>query len=198
MFAQSGAEYFNPDDAARQILQANPNCTQEQANSFAWHEGVRLLERAVRERADFAFETTLGGRTMTGLLKDASATGVAVLVWYVGLEGVGLHLARVAARVRKGGHDIPRERIIQRYDSSRANLIRLLPTLTELRLHDNSVEADPNAGIPPTPLLILHLADAKVRTLCEPSTVPTWSKPIVAAALKIDAGYPTRARRQNS
>ncbi|MGA3319076.1 MAG: hypothetical protein ABSC64_21880, partial [Candidatus Korobacteraceae bacterium] len=56
---QHGVEYFNPDEAARRILAANPTIIQEDANSAAWHEGKRLLERAITERLNFAFETTL-------------------------------------------------------------------------------------------------------------------------------------------
>ena len=53
-FLQHGVEYFNPDEAARRILAANPAITQEDANSAAWHEGKRLLERAIAERLNFA------------------------------------------------------------------------------------------------------------------------------------------------
>ena len=47
---QHGVEYFNPDEAARRILAANPTIIQKDANSAAWHEGKRLLERAITER----------------------------------------------------------------------------------------------------------------------------------------------------
>jgi hypothetical protein len=53
MFREQGAGYFNPDEAARRILLANPGMTHEQANSAAWHQGKRLLERAISERLDF-------------------------------------------------------------------------------------------------------------------------------------------------
>jgi cytidylate kinase len=71
MFRQAGAEYFNPDEAARLIQSANPGASPEDANAAAWQQGVRLLERAIAERCDFAFETTLGGKTITGLLERA-------------------------------------------------------------------------------------------------------------------------------
>ena len=61
MFRQAGADYFNPDEATARILAANPDISTAEANSAAWHEGKRLLERAIAERLDFAFETTLGG-----------------------------------------------------------------------------------------------------------------------------------------
>jgi predicted ABC-type ATPase len=71
-----------------------------------------------------AFETTLGGSTITALPERALAAGIAVRVWrvgYVGLEGLDLHLARVRARVARGGHDIPAERVRARHDQSRLN-----------------------------------------------------------------------------
>jgi predicted ABC-type ATPase len=67
MFIQEGAEYFNPDEVARRLVSVL-GITQDQANSAAWYEGVRLLERAITRRHNFAFETTLGGNTITTLL----------------------------------------------------------------------------------------------------------------------------------
>lgn len=185
MLLRSGVEYFNPDLAAQRILSANPALSQEQANSAAWHEGKRLLERAIDEKLDFAFETTLGGQTIARLLDLALTQGVEVRIWYVGLDSVERHLARVRSRVARGGHDIPETKIRERYLQSRLNLIRLLPRLTELLLFDNSVEADPHTGAAPGPQLLLHLVQGKVDETCELMDVPGWAKPILAVALKL-------------
>jgi predicted ABC-type ATPase len=184
MFLQQGSEYFNPDEAARRIQSANPGITQEQANSAAWQEGVRLLKRAIAERCNFAFETTLGGHTIAALLESGASSGIEVRIWYIGLNTPELHIARVRSRVEKGGHDIPEERIRARYDQSRLNLIRLLPKLTELRVYDNSEEADPHAGLAPEPKPILHLAHGQVISSCDLGDTPEWAKPILAAALR--------------
>lgn len=184
MFLREGVAYFNPDEAAKRILAANPGITQEDANSAAWHEGKRLLERAIEEGLNFAFETTLGGNTITALLEQASSAGIEVRIWYVGLSSPELHIVRVRARVARGGHDIPEARIRERYSRSRFNLIRLLPKLTELLLYDNSEEADPATGTAPNPMLILHLDGATVVQLCDLSQVPKWAKSVVMAALK--------------
>jgi len=191
MFFAQGTEYFNPDEAARRILAANPGITQAEANSVAWNQGKRLLERAVAERLHFAFETTLGGRTITALLDAALSAGVEVRIWYVGLSSAELHIARVRARVAKGGHDIPKFAIRDRYDGSRLNLIRLLPRLTELRVYDNSVEADPDAGAAPEPKLLLHMASGKMVSSCDLAATPEWAKPILAVAMRIPDGYET-------
>jgi predicted ABC-type ATPase len=184
MFLAQGAEYFNPDEAAILILSANPEIAQAEANSLAWHEGKRLLERAIAERLNFAFETTLGGRTIAALLHSPLSAGIEVRIWYMGLQSAELHIERVRARVTKGGHDIPEARIRERYDHSRLNLTQLMPKLTELRVYDNSKEADPRAGVIPKPELILHMARGKIVSSCNLAATPAWAKPILATAIK--------------
>jgi predicted ABC-type ATPase len=185
MLLRRGVEYFNPDEAAKRILAANRAISQTEANSAAWHQGKRLLERAIAEQREIAFETTLGGHTITNLLERAFFEGMEVRIWYVGLSSPQLHIARVASRVSKGGHHIPERQIRERYDSSRLNLIRLLPKLTELRVYDNSEEADPASGHAPQPILILHWDRGKVRRTCELRLAPEWAKPILMAALSL-------------
>jgi len=185
MFRRSGADYFNPDEATARIVAANPGISDVDANSAAWHQGKRLLERAIAERLDFAFETTLAGHTISALLQKALAAGIDVRIWFVGLSSPELHIARVRARVARGGHDIPEAKIRERYDRSRINLIELLPRLTELRVYDNSFEADPHAGRAPRPTLILHLAKGKIVEIVELPQTPQWARPLVAAAVTL-------------
>ncbi|HKV47154.1 MAG TPA: zeta toxin family protein [Candidatus Acidoferrales bacterium] len=187
MLLASGAVFFNPDEAARLILARNPGISQTEANSAAWQEGKRLLERAIREKSTYAFETTLGGKTIARLLQTALWEGIKVRMWYVGLEGVELHIARVNSRVKRGGHDIPEERIRQRYTESRLHLIDLVPQLTELLAYDNSKEADLAAGVAPEPELILHMVRGRIMESCAVDRVPRWAKPIFATALKTTA-----------
>jgi predicted ABC-type ATPase len=184
MFRQKGAEYFDPDEAAERILATYPAMPLEEANVAAWNECRRLLERAIGRRCDFAFETTLGGRTITALLEKALSAGMEVRVWYVGLSGPDLHIARVRSRVEKGGHDIPEEKIRERYNRSRWNLIRLLPRLTEVLVYDNSEEADPHAGSAPELKMILHARKGKIAASCDLTKAPDWAKPILMAAVK--------------
>jgi predicted ABC-type ATPase len=184
-FRASGAEYYNPDEAARVLMTANPGLSQTDANSAAWHQGKRLLEQAMARRLDFAFETTLGANTIPRLLAEAASQGIEVRVWYAGLSSPELHVKRVRARVRKGGHDIPGADIRRRFEHSRLNLIHLLPVLTALRVYDNSVEADPAAGRAPAPRLVLCMERGKIVGPANLSQTPDWAKPIVAAALKL-------------
>lgn len=180
---QRGADYYNPDELTREYL--DKGLALLEANSRAWQRGRQALIRAIDHGLDFAFETTLGGRTMTDLLIRAAREGMRVRVVYVGLASAELHIARVRTRVVQGGHAIPEERIRQRWRSSRQNLVRLLPHLSELRLFDNSTEADPHHGASPSPRLVLAMRDGQIVDSVPLAEVPDWAKPVIMAAAKL-------------
>ncbi|HEX9673263.1 MAG TPA: hypothetical protein VGA12_07500 [Burkholderiales bacterium] len=184
-FRSFGGDYYNPDEAARQLIAANPGLDSTEADVAAWQQGVGLLKQAVAERLDFANETTLGGNTIPRLLAEAAAQGVAIYVWYAGLSSPELHIQRVRSRVRHGGHNVPEDAIRRRYERSRLNLIALLPLLAALRMYDNSVESDPADGATPAPVLVLHTERGKIFNPGDLPRAPDWAKPIVAAALKL-------------
>ena len=186
-FRAAGADYYNPDEATRALLAANPGLSEVEANSAAWHRGVKLLTRAIAEHKDFVFETTLGANTIPRLLAQAAAEGIEIYIWYVGLSTPELHIARVRVRVLRGGHNISDEHIQRRFERSRLNLIELLPRLTALRVYDNSATGDPAAGKLPNPKLVLHTLRKKIIAPGDLKLTPAWAKPIVAAALKLHA-----------
>lgn len=179
----SGMSWFNPDTFAREYRQAT-GCGQQEANAIAWGEGMRYLDEALANGTSYAFETTLGGRTVPARIAAASATHD-VVVWYCGLASPQLHIARVKARVASGGHAIPEDKIRERYESSLVNLIALLPRLSSLMVYDNSMETDPGQPIA-DPLLVLALHEGKVifpNTAAAIVATPDWAKPLVEAVL---------------
>lgn len=180
----SGGVYYNPDLATRSYIEAGVSAVE--ANSRAWRRGVEQLDQAIRAKTNYAFETTLGGRTVTRGLQDAAESGVRVRVWYVGLASPEKHIERVRARVLRGGHDIPEDRIRSRWTASRENLVRLLPRLHELALFDNTKEARLDEGEVPSPLRLIHVRARVCLDLAPPDAIPSWARPIVAAALKLE------------
>jgi predicted ABC-type ATPase len=182
-----GVSFFDPDRWTQRLTQVVPGLTEDLANKAAWRMMKEGLEGAIRDRKPFAFETTLGGNTIAGLLGAALDAGIDVRVWYVGLDSVELHIQRVRARVNRGGHAVPEDTIRKRYDRSRWNLIELLPRLTELFLYDNTEHADPAEGNEPHPHLVLHMLDGSIVD-CDFAVVPTWAQPIVRAAVRITDG----------
>ena len=180
----SGAEFFNPDIAAARLREQQPALSASQANGLAWTLGRRGLEKALAEGLTYAFETTLGGTSMTRMLLDGARAGAEVHVWFAGLATPELHLRRIAARVAAGGHDIPEAKVRERFDASRSNLVKLMPVLASLRVYDNSFEADPRASRRPQPVLLLQMQGGRVVAHAPLRSVPAWAKPLLAAALR--------------
>jgi predicted ABC-type ATPase len=182
MLREDGASWFNPDAFTRELVELG--WPHEEANAEAWQEGTRRLRQAIADGDDYAFESTLGANTIPRLLREACADHE-VTIWFCGLSSVGLHIERVAARVAAGGHDIPEARIRARYDSSRANLIELLPHLSALHVYDNSRPADAEGQV--EPFVVLEMDRDGIHYPITPEELeqtPEWAKPIVMAALE--------------
>ena len=184
-FRSQGSPVFNPDTIAQQIRDLHPDISLTLANAHAWQIGKSLLEQAIAGGQDYRFETTLGGRTIAPLLEKAARSGHRLQVWFCGLASADLHIRRVRSRVAHGGHDIPVEKIRERWTRSRENLIRLLPLIDHLRVYDNSSEAYPVAGRQPQPVLLLEMQRGQITAPADLSNAPDWAQPIIAAAIHL-------------
>lgn len=184
-FNRQGSPVFNPDTIAQKIRTLHPDIPLTLANAHAWQIGKSLLEQAIAEGRDYRFETTLGGNTIARLLEQAARGGHRLHLWFCGLASPELHLKRVRSRVAHGGHDIPEEKIRERWNGSRENLIRLLPLIDHLRVYDNSAEADPAEGQRPKPALLLEMQRKKITAPADLSGAPDWAQPIIAATIHL-------------
>ncbi len=185
LLTRAGLAWFNPDTFARELVAAT-GMDISAANGAAWSEGMRRLDEAVAAGRSFAFETTLGGRSVAARLQAAARTHE-VLIWFCGLASPELHLARVRARVAAGGHDIPEAKIRERWTASMANLIALLPQLAEVRVFDNSVTVAPGQPVPdPVPVAVIRHGRLTWPAADDADTLrhtPDWAKPVLEAAM---------------
>jgi len=117
-----------------------------------------------------------------------------VMVWYCGLASAELHIARVQARVAAGGHDIAEANIRARWNTSLANMIRLLPHVAHVQVYDNSAEAAPGESVPDPVLLAEVVAGRFVgpRDADALNRTPDWAKPLLEAALSLGSGNTAR------
>ena len=81
------------------------------------------IEACIAQREDFAFETTLAGRTYLRLVRRLRAEGWRVELIYLPLPSMEMSKLRVAERVAHGGHNIPSADIERRFPRSLANLL---------------------------------------------------------------------------
>jgi predicted ABC-type ATPase len=187
ILTEHGLAWFNPDAYARELM-THFNADLAEANGRAWEHGRSQLETAITHGTNYAFETTLGARTIPDMLAKATITHDVVML-FCGLSSPEHHMARVQSCVAQGGHAIPENKIRERWVASRANLIRLLPRLARLQVFDNSAEAPPGQKIP-DPMLVLEMAESRLifpraNDANALRVTPEWARPIVQAAIEI-------------
>jgi predicted ABC-type ATPase len=97
------------------------------------------LDRLARARQDFAFESTLSGLTCLSRIKRWKSAGYRIEIIFLRLASVQLALRRIAARVKQGGHDVPRADVLRRFDRGWNNFEAAYKPLAEAwAVYDNS------------------------------------------------------------
>src|SRR5207244_3234779 len=80
---------------------------------------LKELDRLAKARLDFAFESTLSGLVYLNRLKRWKAAGYRIELIYLRLSSPRLALRRIAARVKQGGHNVPRADVLRRFTRDR-------------------------------------------------------------------------------
>lgn len=97
------------------------------------------LERHARSGISFAFETTLSGRGYLRHIAQWQAQGYRVELIFLRLASADEAVARVAQRVKQGGHDIPALVIRRRFDAGLENFkTYYAPAVDAWALYDNA------------------------------------------------------------
>lgn len=97
------------------------------------------FDRLTRNREDFAFESTLSGLAYIARLKRWKSSGYRVEIVYLRLRSPQLALRRIAARVKQGGHNVPRVDVVRRFARSWNNFDRRYRLLADTwSVYDNS------------------------------------------------------------
>ena len=131
-----------------------------------WRRGL------VEQRDSFVFETVLSDPVGAKLdfLKTAEAKGYTVLLIFIGIDGPQSSEHRVAMRVSKGGHDVPQDKIQQRYPRTMKNLQRAFLEISNVRVYDNS-DLD-------RPYRLIASRDAGQDVIVYPPA-PKWLRPLL-------------------
>jgi len=128
-------------------------------------------EMAAR-RQSFVMETVFSDPLADKLafLKQAAELGYSVVLFFIGTSGPEISEERVALRVTQGGHDVPADKLQQRYPRILENLKAAIPALPHIFILDNSDLRTPYR-------LLAHYENGEARLIEEP--VPAWLQPIV-------------------
>ena len=127
-------EFVNADEIAKGLSPFNPE-------SVAIQAGKLMLERInylLNQDDSFAIETTLSTKSYQNLVLQAHEKGFYVQLLYFWLPSPEFATARVAQRVKEGGHNIPKDVIYRRYFAGIKNLFEIyMPIVDYWVIYDN-------------------------------------------------------------
>ena len=106
-------------------------------NILAGRLAVSRIRECLSRGVCFTQETTLSGALTARTAQQARDRGYRVRMYYVGLDSAEESLARIANRVRKGGHNIPAEDVRRRFGGRVRALSAVLPYCDEATFFDN-------------------------------------------------------------
>jgi predicted ABC-type ATPase len=133
-------EFVNADTLAQGLSAFRPQDVALEAGRIT----LARLDSLESQRKSFAFESTLASYALVRRLRRLKKRGYSVHVVYLWLPAVDLALARVAERVRTGGHDVPADTVRRRFDRGRRNFFTLYRALADTwRLYDASAITGP-------------------------------------------------------
>jgi predicted ABC-type ATPase len=128
-------EFVNADTLAQGLSAFRPEDVALDAGRIM----LRRLGELEEQRKSFAFEATLASQALARRLARLKTHGYAVHIVFLWLPTADLAIARVAERVRAGGHDVPSDAVRRRFSRGLHNFFTIYrPIADTWRLYDGS------------------------------------------------------------
>ena len=129
------SNFINADLIASGLSPFSPGLVAIKAGKLVIEEIKGLSDKG----ADFAFETTLAGKSYIKFLKKLKEHGYSVSIFFLWIPNTTLALTRIKDRVAVGGHDVPANDVIRRFGRGLDNFFRYYKPIADTwLLFDNS------------------------------------------------------------
>ena len=169
-------EYINPDEIAAKLDMPEPQRSR-QAQTIADFQRDRCLASGL----SFSFETVMSHPSKVELMVRADDAGYEITLYFVCTSDPEINVSRVENRVRRGGHDVPKDRIVARYWRtlellSHAGLVARRTVLFDnsalIGYLANSRLPNPKTGLRPVAEMIRDGRDYEITLEAD---VPSWA-----------------------
>lgn len=119
--------FVNADLIAQGLSPFSPQLAAIKAGKLVLEQVHTMADRNV----DFAFETTLSGKSYAAFLKILKNKGYSVHLFFLWIPNVDIALARIKERVTDGGHDVPAQDVKRSFYRGLSNLFKLYRLLLD-------------------------------------------------------------------
>lgn len=166
------APFINPDVIQRDEL----NDPSLQASYKAAEIAEERRRAHLANKTSFVTESTFSHPSKLELLQDAKDHGFRVVVYHVNVRSPELSVKRVGSRFREGGHDVPEDKIRERYARNPALIRQAILLADRGFVYDNSA-----LGKPPE----LAVAFRSGEVVYASNAVPAWARELYAEEMKL-------------
>jgi len=147
--------FVNADLIAQGLSPFSPGAAAIKAGKLVLEQIHQFASKGV----DFSFETTLAGKLYVNLFKSLKAKGYKISLFFLWIPNTGLAVSRIKNRVAQGGHHVPTQDVLRRFDRSISNFFSLYqPVLDSWFLFNNAGEV---------PVLIAEKKNGKIKIIDE-------------------------------
>lgn len=129
--------FINPDEIARNEF---GDWNSPDAVSKAVMRAQELREDCLSERKNMLIETVFSAPDKLDFIRRVKEADFFIRFFFIGTDSPHINAARVARRVMDGGHDVPINKIISRYNLSIANGTIAMSMVDRAYSYDNSVD----------------------------------------------------------
>lgn len=131
------SNFVNADLIAQGLAPFDPSRVAIKAGKLV----LQQIQEYAKQGADFAFETTLAGKSYANLFSELKAKGYTLHLFFLWIPKPEFAIARIKERVVEGGHHVPDQDVRRRFVRSIHNFFNLYElVLDSWILFDNSKE----------------------------------------------------------
>lgn len=159
--------YINPDNVAQHMF---GDWNNQEAVLKAAQYCQKQREECLKNKHSMIFETVMSTDEKINFIQRAKEAGFFIRLFFVGTSSPTINASRIAARVMKGGHDVPIAKIISRYAKSIINCGIASQYADRTYVYDNSTD-----GVEAQ--LLFRMTDGKVFKEYV-TEIPEWAQGI--------------------
>lgn len=159
--------YINPDNVAQHMF---GDWNNQEAVLKAAQYCQKQREECLKNKHCMIFETVMSTDEKINFIQRAKEAGFFIRLFFVGTSSPTINASRIAARVMKGGHDVPIAKIISRYAKSIINCGIASQYADRTYVYDNSTD-----GVEAQ--LLFRMTDGKVFKEYV-TEIPEWAQGI--------------------
>jgi predicted ABC-type ATPase len=119
--------FINADLIAQGLSPFQPNKMAIEAGKLMIHH----INQCVKRSESFAFETTLSGKGYINKIRDWKTKQYEIIIYYLKIPSVEFAIERVKLRVAQGGHNVPEQDIMRRFERSWINFQQIYKPLAD-------------------------------------------------------------------